>query len=326
MDALTTSTELKKWVAEGNLSAACLALQKFADETNYTELQQIAIQLQRRYNTCQQQIMQGVIAKSDADLEIARISQILLVCSDNLAPSADNQLLNLVNEQPGNTTKDERAAPQASNSKNFPFMFLLLAIGILALGWAVWKWVIPGNKNTTTPPSDTFELIVFAHGPKGLGQPITSGKIAAVFGNNRLPAQTLNNEGKAVFTHIPASYQTQNLAIVAEENMPWKVQQQSASTAQQSHTITVAMAPLVDTLVWRGTVLSDSGKPVANAQVVIENGFATTQTNDVGSFVARLPKNEGDQVNVMVIVNNTPRRNTTITLSGATPTTIKLNK
>ena len=120
MDALTTSTELKKWVAEGNLSAACLALQKFADETNYTELQQIAIQLQRRYNTCQQQIMQGVIAKSDADLEIARISQILLVCSDNLAPSADNQLLNLVNEQPGNTTKDERAAPQASNSKNFP--------------------------------------------------------------------------------------------------------------------------------------------------------------------------------------------------------------
>jgi hypothetical protein len=70
MDALTTSTELKKWVAEGNLSAACLALQKFADETNYTELQQIAIQLQRRYNTCQQQIMQGVIAKSDADLEM----------------------------------------------------------------------------------------------------------------------------------------------------------------------------------------------------------------------------------------------------------------
>lgn len=302
-----SSKDIKHLISESSLEeAAELLAQHWQDKD--ASMYNLTLQVQERLHALKKEMAIGVISRTDAELERAKITDALLYLTDRLedpeleVPRHLQRYLN-VEEKKANRTWPLVVAGAA----------LLLVVGYFSMQ-AVFK------------PTD-FDLKVFLHGPDGLAEPIVNAQVKLTFGDYQLPPREVDAQGRVDFTDIPIKYADDSIHLILLD-APYEVVRQSAATAAQSKngSVTFELKPVVQWTNWRGTLKDASGKPVANATLDIESGLARATTDTNGNFSVRVPRASGERVQVIAYVDGTPVLNNSFVLTEQVPTPIQINK
>ncbi len=262
--------------------------------------QDAALALLNRITALEHNVLGGLIAQADADLERNRITKALLELSKQLDETGE--------------------VPEASQPMSKTWMFGVLAIAIAGMVYlSLYK-----DGKTVVPPE--FDLTVHLHGPGGESDIIKTGKIKLVLGDHNLPIKDINSEGQVIFDEIPGKYFEQPVRLVPVE-MRYKVLSQTHQTAKASRQITFELAPLPDTTLVRGTVfLPGAGnKPAAGAELDFDNGRGVGVTNEKGQFEVAVPAAAGQTLKLMIDYKGQNRCNRNVTISATELLPITLN-
>ena len=262
--------------------------------------QDAALALLNRITALEHNVLGGLIAQADADLERNRITKALLELSKQL-------------DETGET-------PETPQPMSKAWMFGVLAIAVAGM---VYLSFYKGGKPAARPE---FDLTVHVHGPGGESNIITTGKIKLVLGDHNLPIKDINSEGQVIFDEISGTYFEQPVRLVPV-GMRYKVVSQTHQTAKESQQITFELAPLPDTTLVRGTVfLPGAGnKPAAGAQLDFDNGRSVGVTNEKGQFEVAVPAAAGQTLRLMIDYKGQNRCNRYVTVSATELLPITLN-
>lgn len=300
MNSEQEAIQIRQLIADNQNKSAAERLYRWF-EGKSTERQDAALALLNRITALDSNVLGGLMAQADADLERNRITKALLELSKQL---------------------DETGAmPDASP----PPMSKTWIFGVVAIVLAGMVYLAFSQDGTGV--NAAFDLTVNLHGPGGESDIIPSGKIKLVLGDHNLPPQDINSNGRVVFDQIPAEYREKPLRVVPI-GMRYKVVSQSASSAKESRSITVALAPLPDTTLVRGTVfLPGAGnKPAVGAELDFDNGRGIGTTDEKGHFQVAVPVSSGTQIKVMIQYQGKNGYNRGATVSNTSPLELTLNQ
>lgn len=291
---------LRQLIADNqNKAAAELLFQWF--EGKSASRQDTALALLNRIKALDSQVLGGLIAQADADLERNRITKALLELGKQL-------------DETGET---EEPAP-TSGSKAWIY-------GVLVIVLAGMVYLAFDKRGAPAAPPESFNVQVQVHGPAGESDLITSGKIKLLLGAYHTPIQDINSNGQAVFSEIPGKYLAEPLQLVPMDR--YKVTAQSARSAQESRNLTFTLTPIPDTTLIRGMVyLPGAGnKPAAGATLDFNGGQATAVTDEKGRFQMAVPMAAGKTAPLMIDYQGKNRYHRDLTLSTSTLFQLTLN-
>ncbi len=291
---------LRQFIADNQNKSAAERLYQWFEGKN-AERQDAALALLNRINALDSNVLGGLMSQADVDLERNRITKALLELSKQL--------------------NETGAMPDASP----PPMSKTWIFGVLAIVVAGMVYLAFSQDGTSV--NAAFDLTVNLHGPGGESDIIPAGKIKLVLGAHNLPPEDINSNGRVVFDQIPAEYWEQPVRVVPV-GMRYKVLSQSAQTAKESRSITVALVPLPDTTLVRGTVflLGAGNKPAAGAEMDFDNGRGIGTTDEKGHFQVAVPVASGTTVKVMIQYQGKNGYNRGATVSNTSPLELTLNQ
>lgn len=299
MESENEAALLRQLIADNQNKEAAERLYHWFQGKNEAR-QDAALALLNRINALHTNVLGGLVAQADADLERNRITKALLELSKQL----DEQ--------------GEHPEADAPMSKTWIFGVLAIAFaGIIYLNF------YKGGR-ATVPPA--FDMTVNVYGPGGESDAITSGKIKMALGAYVLPPQDINSNGQAIFPEIPGPYWDDTIRIIPV-GMRYRAGTPSARTAQESRKISVQLAPLPDTTLLRGMVyLSGAGdQPAVGAELDFDLGKSKTRTNENGQFELAAPLAAGKTINLTIRYQGRERFNKEVTISAAQPYKLTLN-
>lgn len=302
-----SSKDIKHLISESSLEEAAQSLAQHWQDKD-ASMYNLTVQLQERFHALKKEIATGVISRTDAELERAKITDALLYLTDRL----ENPDMEVPRHLQRYLNVDEKKANRT---------WLLVVAGVVLL-------MVVGyfSMQATLKPTD-FDLKVFLHGPGGLAEPIINAQVKLAFGDYQLPPREVDAQGRVDFTDIPIKYADDSIRLILMD-LTYEVVRQSAPTAAQSNdgSITFELKPVVQWTNWRGTLKNANGKPVANARLDIESGLASATTNEDGNFEVKVPRASGERVQVIAYVNGKQVLNNSFVLTEQVPTQIQINK
>lgn len=303
-----SSNDIKHLISESSLEeAAQLLAQHWQDKD--ASLHNLTLQVQERFHALKKEIALGVISRTDAELERAKITDALLYLTDRL----ENPDMEVPRHLQRYLKVDEKKANRT---------WLLVVAGavlLLLVGYF--------SMQAAFKPTD-FDLKVFLHGPKGLPEPIVNAQVKLAFGDYQLPPREVDAQGRVDFTDIPIKYADDSIRLILMD-LAYEVVRQSAPTAAQSNdgSITFELKPVVQWTNWRGTLKDADGKPIPNARLDIESGLARATTNADGNFEVKVPRASGERVQVVAYNKDGEQvLNNSFILTEQVPTQIQVNK
>lgn len=293
------SALIRQLIADNQNKAAAERLYEWF-EGKSADRQDAALALLNRITALEHNVLGGLIAQADADLERNRITKALLELSKQL---------------------DETGAlPEVSPPMSKAWIFGVLAIGVAGMLYlSLYKGGAPAR------PAE-FDVTVQLHGPGGASEPITAGKIILTLGDYNLPPKDINSNGQVIFDEIPGKYFDQPVRV-APIGMRYKVLSQTAQTARESQSITFTLAPLPDTTIVRGIVfLPGAGnKPAVGAELDFDAGRGQGVTDEKGRFQVAVPAAAGKSINLRIDYMKQNRYNRNVTISSTELLPITLN-
>lgn len=301
------SLNIKRLISESSLEESADLLSQ-AWQRKDTSLYNLTIQLKERYTTLKKETALGVISRTDAELERAKITDALLFLCDKLDHPTIQIPRHLENYFPTKAPKKSRT-------------WLFVAGGALVLVAITYFLVQSFSK-----PTD-FDLKVFLQIPSELADRISNVQVKLAFGDYQLPPREVDAQGRVDFTDIPIKYKNDSLHLILMD-LPYEVVNQSAATAAQSNngSVTFELNRIVQWTNWRGTLKDAFGKPIAHAKLDIESGLASVITNEDGNFSVKIPRAAGERVQVTGYLNGEQVLNSSFILTEQIPTQIQLNQ
>lgn len=299
MSSQNEATHIRQLIAENQNKVAAERLYEWF-EGKSAGRQDAALALLNRITALEHNVLGGLIAQADADLERNRITKALLELSKQLDAT------------------DEVTDAPVPMSKAWIFGVLAIAVaGMLYL--SLYKGGAPAR------PAE-FDVTVQLHGPGGASEPITAGKIILTLGDYNLPPKDINSNGQVIFDEIPGKYFDQPLRV-APIGIRYKVLSQTAQTARESQSITFTLAPLPDTTLVRGIVfLPGAGnKPAVGAELDFDAGRGQGVTDEKGRFQVAVPAAAGKSINLRIDYMKQNRYNRNVTISATELLPITLN-
>ncbi len=306
MPDVTFKEQVHQLIAEDRLEAAGDELSRYW-AGRHRGLHAATLQAGRRLRTLRERQVKGTISMADADVERARITELLLAVADQV-------------DQPAPALPPEQEAGADEPAKR---RWLLLALLLLAALLLVGYVFYPREKEEAAS-AEPFSLELYLQTTtEGVVQPLANGRVEVLLGDHHLPVMQSNAAGAIAFDHLPAKYLDDSIRVLPV-NMRYRVVRQSAYLPGASRRITVELAPLPDTTLWRGAVVSTENKPVAGARIDIESGLAEAMTDERGYFNVAVPLREGEKIQVEVFVRGRRLRDAAYTLTGTEPARIIL--
>lgn len=308
MEPTALRDSLTALVANDRLEDAIKQLSAYW-QGRHVGLHQLLPALQRRLSLLRTQQIKGVITAEDAAVERARVADDLLAIISQVGA-----------ERPRVPGTLDRQPAGGRPTPWWAFAALLAVLAVASLYLLTNRAAGPN-----LPPPAAFDLFLYLHEAGDTGRAVTQGQVRLLIGPNLLSAQPINANGQVTFTNIPGTYLNDPIQIIPVE-MRYKVEGQSVQRAEEGRHISVALTPLPDTTFWRGVVVDQGRRPVAEAQLNVESGLATTQTDEQGNFRVAVPRAVGESVQVSVTVDGQVRRRASYALSNTVPVTIMLNE
>lgn len=297
-----TVEQIRKRIAEGELLPAATALSQ-AWQGKEEAMYNLAIALLERCNALERETLQGIISRSEAELERARIIDALLFLA--------NRLRNPTAKLPRHL---QLYFPEvAEKPKNLNRLLIGVSmVLVLAIAYFLMQFAFK-------PTDFTLKIML-------KGAPITppeKGKL--FFKNNFFASQEINTAGSAIFTDIPIKFSTDSIKLELE-NPAYRIVRQSAPTFAQSDkgSILFEVEAVTQYTNWRGKVLDAKGNPIAGASLEIDSGLATGKTDTQGNFVIKVPKAVGEEVQVNIYYQEKRLRSSLFTLTETIPAQITI--
>ncbi|MBL7780886.1 MAG: hypothetical protein JNM22_06685 [Saprospiraceae bacterium] len=300
MTSEQTSATLRQLIADNQNKAAAELLYGWFEGKSASR-QDAALALLNRIKALDSQVLGGLIAQADADLERNRITKALLELGKQLDETGEADM--------------PEPAPE-SKAWIYGVIVILLA-GMVYLAF--------DKRGSSTAPPETFNLQVHVHGPGGEADLITAGKIKLLLGTYHSPIQDVNSNGQAVFTEIPGKYLAEPVQLVPMDR--YKVTAQSARSAQESRNLTFTLTPIPDTTLIRGMVYlpGPGNRPAAGATLDFNGGQATALTDEKGRFQMAVPLAAGKTAPLMIEYQGKNRYHRDLTVSTGTLFQLTLN-
>ena len=263
------------------------------------------LQTSRRLRALRDRQVKGTVSQADADVERARITEVLLAAAEQVDQPA-----------PELPPEMEAGAPAARTSR------WLLAAGALIAAFLLFGYFF--RNGTAAPAAAPFQLELYLQTvTDGAPRALSGGRVEVLLGDYPLPVAQANAAGGIVFDGLPAEYLDDTVRVLPVD-MRYRVVRQSAFLPGASRRITVELAPLPDTTVWRGVVVTADNDPVSGARIDIESGLAEAVTDERGYFNAAVPRPDGERVQVEVFYRGRRMRDAAYTLTGTEPARIIL--
>lgn len=304
--AATTVEQIRQLIATSELLAAAIALTETwqgKDESLYN----LATVLLQRSNALEQETMQGIISRPDAELERAKIIDGLLFLT--------NRIQNPLVAIPRHLKVYFPEAVQKTTNWNRLILIASTLFVIAAASFLMQFWFKPTE----------FTLKIALKGITAGKESIAHQNVKLFFGTNFYANQELDAASKVIFTDIPIKFLQDSITL--ELGTPaYKIVRQSAATAAQSNkgSIIFEIEPVTQYTNWRGNVTNREGKPIVNAVLDIETGLVRDTTDTNGNFQIHVPKAVGEKVQVRIFVNEKPVRSSLFVLTEAIPTPITI--
>lgn len=252
------ATILRQLIADNQNKEAAERLYQWFEGKSASR-QDAALALLNRIKALDDQVLGGLIAQADAELERNRITKALLELSKQL-------------EETGEPTEQETG----SGSKAWIYgVVAILAAGMLYLA-------LDKSDKPAAPP----EFTLTTHLYWGAGTlPVTEGKIKLILGDYHLPPKDINSEGEVVFANIDGRYFHDTIRMVPVGSR-YRILSQSAKTPRESQNITFKVEQMPDTTIVKGVVYlpGTENLPAAGAELTFDFGKGVGVTDGNGRF------------------------------------------
>lgn len=273
-------------------------------QNRHAALYQSTLAQVRRLHTLEEKQFKGLISEDNAAVEHARITDALLSISQQLQQNRPQLPEDLQEDSPGPV-----------NRKKW------LIAGALPVLIAAFFLLRPLIGNTE---SGSFNLTLNLQ-LQDDASPVSGGRIKVILGDYHLQARELNSDGQVIFPEIPVKYLDDSLKVIPV-NLAYDVVAQSAVFPQDSRSITVQMKKRAEQILWKGSVLDQQRRAVANAEIDIESGTAVIRTDSLGNFRAWVPLPNSSNVRVRIRIGSIQRYDQRYTLDQDKPATLVINE